>query len=97
MAIQSFKNKEILHFYETGIVPKRAPWHNLSKVVLRKLDLLNSAYSLEDLRIPPNNRLESLRGDLNGIYSIRVNDQWRIIFIWTKDGPAQVEIIDYHF
>ena len=66
------------------------------RVAARKLDQLDSVESLEDLRIPPGNRLEALRGDRLGQFSIRVNDQYRICFIWTEQGPAKVEIVDYH-
>ena len=62
----------------------------------RKLDMLNAAVTLGDLRSPPGNRLEALKGDLAGLHSIRVNDQWRIVFRWTSAGPAEVEITDYH-
>ena len=62
----------------------------------RKLDMLNAAADLRDLSSPPGNRLELLKGKLTGFHSIRVNDQWRIIFRWTKTGPAEVRIIDYH-
>ena len=97
MAIQSFKSIELQHFFEKGIVPKKAAWHNISKMALRKLDLLHHAKSLQDLKAPPNNRLEMLKGDLIGYYSIRINDQFRIIFIWQTNGPFDVEIVDYHF
>ena len=63
---------------------------------LRKLRLLNNAQRLDDLRVPPGNRLEALKGDRRGQHSIRINDQWRIVFRWTKDGPEDVEIDDYH-
>ena len=69
---------------------------NVVAVALRKLDLLNAAHLLADLRVPPGNRLESLRGDLEGLHSIRVNDQWRLVFRWTDRGPAEVSLIDYH-
>jgi proteic killer suppression protein len=64
--------------------------------VLRKLDMLNAAHDLIDLRVPPGNRLESLRGDRKGFYSIRVNDQWRLVFRWTRVGPERVSLTDYH-
>lgn len=60
------------------------------------LSALNEATSLEDLRFPPGNRLEMLRGDRAGLYSVRINRQWRICFVWTQQGPADVEIVDYH-
>ena len=63
---------------------------------LRKLDMLAAAAALDDLRVPPGNRLEALKGDLKGEHSIRVNDQWRIVFRWTAQGPAEVRLIDYH-
>lgn len=63
---------------------------------MRKLAMLNAAGKLEDLRIPPGNRLEALRGDRTGQHSIRVNDQYRLCFVWTEAGPASVEIVDYH-
>jgi proteic killer suppression protein len=60
------------------------------------LAILNRAGRLDDLRVPPGNRLEALRGDRRGQYSIRVNDQFRICFVWTATGPTEVEIVDYH-
>ena len=63
---------------------------------LRKLRQVGSAESIEDLRVPPGNRLEGLKGDRAGQYSIRINDQWRICFRWTDAGPEEVEIVDYH-
>ncbi|VXD21338.1 type II toxin-antitoxin system RelE/ParE family toxin [Planktothrix paucivesiculata] len=69
---------------------------DLIKVAVRKLDMLNAAYQLEDLRSPPGNRLESLKGDLKGFYSIRINDQWRIIFKWQNGNVLAVKIVDYH-
>ena len=62
---------------------------------LRKLDLLDAAATLADLRVPPGNRLEALKGDRKGQHSIRINDQWRICFVWSKEGPDHVEIVDY--
>jgi proteic killer suppression protein len=68
---------------------------DIVRVALRKLDMLNGAHRLDDLRSPPARRLEALRGDLIGFYSIRVNDQWRLIFRW-KDGIHDVSLTDYH-
>ena len=68
----------------------------IEKPALRKLDMLHQARDLSDLRAPPANRLEALAGDRKGQHSIRINDQWRICFIWTKEGPENVEIVDYH-
>lgn len=58
--------------------------------------MLDYASKLDDLRVPPANKLELLRGDLNGFHSIRVNDRWRVIFVWTSEGPEQVDVVDYH-
>jgi proteic killer suppression protein len=68
----------------------------IEKQALRKLDMLHHARDLNDLRVSPGNRLEALSGDRRGQHSIRINDQWRVCFMWTKEGPAHVEIIDYH-
>ena len=65
------------------------------RTALRKLDVLNAAHQLEDLRSPPGNRLEALKGELRGFHSIRVNSQWRIIFRW-EDGANDVSLVDYH-
>jgi proteic killer suppression protein len=65
-------------------------------VAERKLTMLQAATELRDLRSPPGNRLEALAGNRAGQYSIRINGQWRICFVWTDDGPAKVEIVDYH-
>ena len=63
---------------------------------MRKLVMLDAAETLDDLRVPPGNRLEALRGDRAGQHSIRINDQWRICFMWTDAGPEEVQIVDYH-
>jgi proteic killer suppression protein len=63
---------------------------------MRKLAMLNRAGRIDDLRVPPGNRLEALKGDRTGQHSIRVNDQYRICFVWTASGPSNVEIVDYH-
>ncbi|MDQ5859052.1 MAG: type II toxin-antitoxin system RelE/ParE family toxin [Acidobacteriota bacterium] len=68
----------------------------LQASALRKLDMLNAAHVLEDLRSPPGNRLEALKGDLKGWHSIRVNDQWRIVFRWVEGAAAEVALRDYH-
>ncbi len=68
----------------------------IEKAARRKLDMLNVARDLRDLRSPPANRLEALAGERKGQHSIRINDQWRICFVWTKEGPSDVEIVDYH-
>ncbi len=69
---------------------------DLLRVALRKLDMLNAAHSLRDLRSRPANRLEALRGDLAGLHSIRVNDQWRVVFRWADDGAHEIRLMDYH-
>lgn len=69
---------------------------DIQSVALRKLRMLNQARVLDDLRVPPGNRLEALKGDRHGQYSIRINDQWRICFVWTEGGPSDVSIVDYH-
>jgi proteic killer suppression protein len=66
------------------------------RTALRKLAILDAAVTLDDLRLPPGNRLEALKGDRRGQHSIRINDQWRICFTWTDTGPEDVEIVDYH-
>lgn len=77
----------------------RLPWgmaRELAEAARRKLAMVDAAERLEDLRIPPGNRLEALRGDRAGQYSIRINGQWRIVFVWHEDGAHEVEIVDYH-
>jgi len=69
---------------------------NFERVAQRKLAMLDAAHVLDDLRVPPGNRLEALKGDRAGQHSIRVNDQYRICFVWKEDGPHDVEITDYH-
>jgi proteic killer suppression protein len=71
-------------------------YSGIEKPAQRKLDMLHAASSLGDLRVLPGNRLEALGGDRQGQHSIRINNQWRICFIWTNEGPADVEIVDYH-
>lgn len=68
----------------------------IERTALRKLVMLDAAESLDDLRVPPGNRLEALHGDRAGQHSIRINQQWRICFVWTPAGPEHVEIVDYH-
>ena len=68
----------------------------LVRAAVRKLDIIEAAASVKDLRVPPGNRLEQLRGDLEGLHSVRVNDQWRIVFRWSEGGAEHVRLIDYH-
>jgi len=92
--IGSFRNKTTAAVF-AGESPKGFP-AGLVKVARRKLRYLNAAADLADLRSPPGNRLEALAGDRKGQHSIRINDQFRICFVWTKEGPVDVEIVDYH-
>ncbi len=69
---------------------------NIRKAALRKLDVLNAAHRLDDLRSPPGSRLEMLKGDLQGFHSIRINEQWRIIFRWSGNSAHDVAVVDYH-
>ena len=73
-----------------------AQWQAFRRVAVRKLDMLDAAIVLADLASPPGNRLEALKGKRKGQHSIRINDQWRVCFRWTANGPEQVEIVDYH-
>ncbi|WP_417477783.1 type II toxin-antitoxin system RelE/ParE family toxin [Maricaulis sp.] len=94
--IVSWKDKIARALAEDGGSPGNARWQHVSRIVVRKLAQLHAAELLLDLRSPPGNRLEALRGDRDGQHSIRVNDQWRICFRWTDEGPADVEVVDYH-
>lgn len=91
--ILSFRDADTQALFEGRNVPRFA---NMRATAERKLQMLDSAASLNALRSPPGNRLEALRADRAGQHSIRINDQWRVCFIWTDDGPANVEIVDYH-
>jgi toxin HigB-1 len=92
--IQSFADSATKAFFTRESCP--AQWRPFAKVAGRKLDMLDAAVRLENLRSPPGNRLEALKGDRRGQWSIRINDQWRVCFRWTENGPADVEIVDYH-
>lgn len=92
--IQSFADKHARALHEDGICHPR--WRAFERIALRKLDALDAAVDLDDLRSPPGNRLEPLQGDRAGQHSIRINDQWRICFRWTDLGPEEVAIVDYH-
>ena len=96
--IQSFKDtgtEDIFNGENTKDARKSCP-RSLWKIAARKLDQLDSAVVLQELKIPPGNQLESLQGDRKGQYSIRINEQYRICFIWTTLGPDLAEIVDYH-
>lgn len=92
--IVSFGNKETEKIWN-GIVSKKFP-REIQDVARRKLRMINNSIDITDLRIPPANRLEKLKGDLKKFYSIRINNQWRIIFQWNKGNAFDVEIVDYH-
>ncbi len=92
--IVSFRDAEAATIW-SGRRSRRLPG-DIQAPALRKLRLVNNAKRLEDLRVPPGNRLEALRGERQGQYSIRVNDQWRICFVWREGHAHQVEIVDYH-
>lgn len=96
MAIQGFARRQVEAFFLSGRVPRAEGWTSAASIAKRKLDMLDYAAALGDLASPPGNRLESLKGDLRGLHSIRINDQWRVIFRWTSDGPADVDVRDYH-
>lgn len=91
--ILSFKCKETQALFEGKSVKR---FRAFAAVAERKLAQLHAAQTLDFLRSPPGNQLEALKGDRKGGHSIRVNDQWRLCFVWTKAGPTQVEIVDYH-
>jgi proteic killer suppression protein len=93
--IKSFKGKFAEPILQDRMVPKGFP-ANLAKVARRKLIMVDAADFLDALKSPPGNRLEALKGDLAGKHSIRINDQWRIVFRWTASRPEDVEIVDYH-
>ncbi|MBG0718677.1 plasmid maintenance system killer [Microbacterium sp. 2C] len=92
--IRSFGSKETERLWRRERAPSLDP--RIHVVALRKLRQVGSAEALDDLRVPPGNRLEALKGDRAGQHSIRINDQWRICFVWTDAGPEEVEIVDYH-
>jgi proteic killer suppression protein len=91
--IRSFNCPDIRALFEGRRVARFA---NITAAAERKLSMLNAATELRDLRSPPGNRLEALVGNRAGQHSIRINDQWRLCFVWTDEGPANVEIVDYH-
>ena len=92
--IKSFRSRETEKIWN-GIRSRRLS-QSIQQIARRKLRMLNNARSLDDLRIPPANRLEALRGNRKGQHSIRINDQWRICFVWMDSDAVNVEIVDYH-
>jgi proteic killer suppression protein len=91
--IQSFKDAETQELFENR---SNKRWKAIAKVALRKLDQIEASQNLSDLRVPPGNQPEALKRDRVGQHSIRINDQYRICFIWEADGAHQVEVTDYH-
>jgi len=91
--IKSFADKRTRAFFETG---RSRLWSSIARTAVRKLVQIDSVADLSELNAPPGNRLEALKGDRAGQYSIRINDQWRICFRWDGDGAYDVEIVDYH-
>lgn len=91
--IRSFRSRETEALFNDEDVPR---FRNIERRARRKLLYLHRARSLEDLRVPPGNRLEALKGDRKGQYSIRINDQWQICFVWASADIYDVEIVDYH-
>jgi len=92
--IKSFKCAETEKIWEGNFSKKLPP--DIQHIVLRKLRMINNAHDLNDLRVPPANRLEALKGDLLNKYSIRVNSRWRLCFSWIKGEAFEIEMIDYH-
>lgn len=92
--IKNFRSREAEKIWN-GVRSKRLP-QDIQQIARRKLRMLNNARSLNDLRVPPANRLEALKGSRSGQHSIRVNDQWRICFVWVDGDAVNVEIVDYH-
>ena len=91
--IRSFNSKETESLF---CLERSKRWANIERAALRRLVQLDLAANINDLRVPPGNQLEALAGDRKGQWSIRINDQFRICFRWTVDGPEDVEIVDYH-
>ncbi len=96
MEIKTFGNKETENFVKTGKLEKGCKWRNLVNVAQRKMDMVVFADSIDDLRIPPSNRLEKLSHDLSGFWSIRINDQFRVVFQCENSMVYEIKTIDYH-
>ena len=91
--IRSFADKKTEALFRDERVKEL---QSIARAAKRKLEMLDAASRLDDLKVPPGNRLEALSGDLSGFHSIRINDQWRLVFVWRDDGAYEVEIVDYH-
>ncbi len=91
--IKSFKSKDTARLFNR--LPSRR-WRGIVGAARRKLEVLNAAKFLAELRVPPGNRLEALKGDRRGQHSIRINDQWRVCFVWRGGDAYDVDIVDYH-
>lgn len=91
--IHAFACTDTAALFRSRSVPR---WRNIERVARRKLLQLHAATELASLRIPPGNQLEALQGDRRGQHSVRINDQWRLFFVWREDGAHNVEIVDYH-
>ncbi|MCZ6657995.1 MAG: type II toxin-antitoxin system RelE/ParE family toxin [Gammaproteobacteria bacterium] len=95
--IESFGNQLTEDLFDDKITRATRKFPSeLRRAARRKLLYLHDAVELRDLRVPPGNRLESLKGDLAGFHSIRINDQWRVVFMWNSGSPGEVQIVDYH-
>jgi toxin HigB-1 len=92
--IQGFEDRATERFFREGRCP--AGWRSFQAAAKRNLDQIEYAARIDDLRAPPGNRLEALAGDRAGQWSIRINQRWRVCFVWTATGPSNVEIVDYH-
>ena len=92
--IRSFRDRDTERVFQRIRIRKLSP--SLQRAAQRKLIMIDAAAAIEDMRIPPGNRLEKLSGDRKGQYSIRINDQWRVCFVWRSRDAHDVEIVDYH-
>ncbi len=91
--IKSFACRDTEHLFKSIAVPR---FKNIESTARKKLLMIHAATMLVTLKVPPGNKLEALRGDRRGQHSVRINDQWRICFVWKADGAHDVEIVDYH-